>query len=218
MEKDSKITINKNTKIIVPGTSYDFTSDRRLLIPFTIGDKIGFVNQNREVVVDAKYNMYYGECYNTSDLIKVTVPYSYGFQRSGDKVAIYTKNLYGLVNYKGEVLKPEYDVILPSIGSKTLFTVQKDNNYGVLTLDGSQFIPYSKYDWIDGFDKGLARVLIRNQGSVGKALWGIINDKGEEVMHVEYDEIWSFYGKNIEFTKITKGNRSYRINLNYLNG
>jgi hypothetical protein len=218
MEQDRQITVNKDTKIIVPGTSYDFTSDRRLLIPFTIGDKIGFVNQNREVVVDAKYNMYYGECYNTSDLIKVTVPYSYGFQRSGDKVAIYTKNLYGLVNYKGEVLKPEYDVILPSIGSKTLFTVQKDNNYGVLTLDGSQFIPYSKYDWIDGFDKGLARVLIRNQGSVGKALWGIINDKGEEVMHVEYDEIWSFYGKNIEFTKITKGNRSYRINLNYLNG
>lgn len=109
-------------------------------------------------------------------------------------------------------------MILPSIGSKSLFTVQKDNKYGVLNLDGSQLIPYGKYDWIDGFDKGLARVLFRNQGSVGKALWGILNDKGEEVMHVEYDEIWSFYGKNVEFTKVTKGNRSYRINLNYLNG
>jgi hypothetical protein len=100
MEKDSKITINKNTKIIVPGTSYDFKSDHRLLIPFTQEDKIGFINQGGDVVVEAKYNMYYGECYKPSDLIRVTVPYSYGFQRSGDKVAIYTKNLQGLVNYK----------------------------------------------------------------------------------------------------------------------
>lgn len=218
MEKDSKITINKNTKIIVPGTSYDFKSDHRLLIPFTQEDKIGFINQGGDVVVEAKYNMYYGECYKPSDLIRITVPYSYGFQRSGDKVAIYTKNLQGLVNYKGEVLKPEYDVILTSIGSRPLFTVQKEYSYGVLNFDGSNLIPYGKYDWIDGFDNGLARVLIRNQGSVGKALWGIINDKGEEVMHVEYDKIWNFYGKNLEKVTIEKGNRSYRINLNYLNG
>ena len=51
MEKDSKITINKNTKIIVPGTSYDFKSDHRLLIPFTQEDKIGFINQGGDVVV-----------------------------------------------------------------------------------------------------------------------------------------------------------------------
>lgn len=99
MKQGRQITVNKDTKIIVSGTSYDFKSDKRLLIPFTEDDKIGFINQSREVVVEAKYNMYYGECYNTSDVIKVTVPYSYGFQRSGDKVAIYTKNLYGLVNY-----------------------------------------------------------------------------------------------------------------------
>lgn len=75
MEKDSKITINKNTKIIVPGTSYDFKSDHRLLIPFTQEDKIGFINQGGDVVVEAKYNMYYGECYKPSDLIRVTVPF-----------------------------------------------------------------------------------------------------------------------------------------------
>lgn len=37
-------------------------------------------------------------------------------------------------------------------------------------------------------------------------------------MHVEYDKIWNFYGKNLEKVTIEKGNRSYRINLNYLNG
>lgn len=216
MDYNNNHNLGKNGKILVPASSYDFKSDKRLLIPFTADEKIGFMNQEGHVIVEAKYNMYYGECYSKTDLIKVTVPFSYGFPRSGDKVAIYTKNLQGLVNYNGEVLKPEYDIILPSIGSKLFFTVQKDHQYAVLDFNGSILIPYGKYDLIDGFDHGLARVLINNQGESDKTLWGIINEKGEELLPLEYDEIWNFYGKNKEFTKIRKGDRSYDVNLNYL--
>ena len=36
------------------------------------------------------------------------------------------------------------------------------------------------------------------------AKWGIINEKGEEVLPVIYDEVWSFYGKNRYSTKVVK--------------
>ena len=36
------------------------------------------------------------------------------------------------------------------------------------------------------------------------AKWGIINEKGEEVLPVEYDEIWKFLGKNLSSTKVVK--------------
>ena len=36
------------------------------------------------------------------------------------------------------------------------------------------------------------------------AKWGIINEKGEEVLPVIYDNIWNFYGKNRYSTKVEK--------------
>ena len=36
------------------------------------------------------------------------------------------------------------------------------------------------------------------------AKWGIINEKGEEVLPVIYDEVWSFYGKNRYSTRVIK--------------
>lgn len=36
------------------------------------------------------------------------------------------------------------------------------------------------------------------------AKWGIINEKGEEVLPCEYDEVWNFAGKNLYSTKVVK--------------
>lgn len=122
--------------------------------------------------------------------------------------------------------------------------VIRNNNYqwGVEDLEGNVIVPYGKYEWIDGFDNGLARVrtagqisytnnieelyvgvgsgnveTITNQGEIHQrilkdrekrsetfAKWGIINRKGEEVLPVEYDEIWKFLGKNLSSTKVVK--------------
>lgn len=38
------------------------------------------------------------------------------------------------------------------------------------------------------------------------AKWGIINEKGEEVLPVEYDDVWNFFGKGRYSTKVVKDN------------
>lgn len=50
------------------------------------------------------------------------------------------------------------------------------------------------------------------------AKWGIINTQGEEVLPVEYDEVWNFYGKNISYTKVMKCGKSWDVYLDELNG
>lgn len=47
--------------------------------------------------------------------------------------------------------------------------------------------------------------------------WGIINEKGEEVVPVEYDEIWKFYGKNLESTKVVKDGVAKQVYFRDLN-
>ena len=54
-----KLEIHEYTKVLVPANRYDFNNDKRLLIPFTSGEKIGFANNNQEIVVQPKYTMYY---------------------------------------------------------------------------------------------------------------------------------------------------------------
>lgn len=209
METKPKFTINRTTKILSPANSYDFNQDSRLLIPFSEWDKIGFMNQNKDVVVKPQFDMYYGECYDKEDLIIVSKIESYGFPRQGGKVSCYQHSLYGIINYKGEIL---IDInctsIIPAIGNKTLFTVQnKKYQYGVINIYGDEIIPFGKYRWIDGFDNGIARVISYNKKC------GIINKDGEEILPIEYDNIWNFYGKNRRTTKVMKDNHIQDIEL-----
>ncbi len=196
---DKNISINEHTKILVPAIKYDFGADTRLLIPYTSGDKIGFVSSHGQIIVEPKYSMYYGECINESDYIRVSIPYTYGFPHSRDKVATYMRPLYGLINYKGEeILKTEYYHIIPSISNKEIFTVQNQKSqYAVLNVHGDIIIPFGKYNYIDGFDKGLSRA------KVGE-YWGIINESGELVLPAEYRYIWNFYGRNRLSTQVEK--------------
>ncbi len=84
---------------------------------------------------------------------------------------------------------------------------RSDYKWGVLDLQGNEIVPFSKYDWIDGFDSGLARVKIGKQCAhteCNNNKWGIINEQGEEVLKVEYDRIWNFFEKGRYSTKIIK--------------
>lgn len=199
MDKIEKLSINQYTKVLVSAEGYDFSADKRLLIPFTSWDKIGFVNRNGEIVVKPKYTMYYGECYSEEDFIRVTVTESYGFPRCGGKVSTYQRTFFGLINYKGEMLLDTvYQSIEPAIGNKALFTVCKDYKYGVINAFGEVIVPFSTYDWIGGFDRGLARVKIGRASSNlanNDNKWGLIDEQGSVVLPVEYKAVWKFYGK-----------------------
>ena len=164
MDKKEMLPIDQYTKVILPASSYNMQDDNRLLIPFTCGDKIGFANKEGEVVVKPQFTMYYGECYDESDNIRVTVDDLYGFARSGGKVSTYKRPIYGLINSKGEtIFEPSFYSLIPAIGNKNLYTFQdKDYKYAVLNIDGKEVVPFGKYSWIDGFDNGLARVKIGN--------------------------------------------------------
>lgn len=123
------------------------------------------------------------------------------------------KNVYGLLNYKGdEILKLGYYGILQSIGNKCLFTVEDEHHrYAVLDSEGNEVIPFGKYSWIDGFDHGLSRVnkscsvfVDDKKTPAGQDLWGIINEYGEEILPLEYTSIWNFYNKGRNDTRIEK--------------
>ena len=96
---------------------------------------------------------------------------------------------------------------------------RSDYKWGVIDVDGKEIVPFGKYNWIDGFDKGLARVKIGTQPSYlanNNNKWGIINEHGEEVLPIIYNAIWQFYGKNRTTTKIVKNGIEMNINLDGL--
>lgn len=223
MEKEEVLSVNQYTKILVPASSYNMPDDNRLLIPFTSGDKIGFVNKEGGIVVKPQFTMYYGDCYDESDNIRVAVDNLYGYPRSGGKVATYKRPMYGLINYKGEtIFEPSFYSLLPAIGNKKLYTVQNNNfEYAVLNIDGTVVVPFGKYSWIDGFDNGLARVKIgkvTNEQKDNGNKWGLINENGKEVLPLEYDDIWTFYGKKRVTTKVIKGNVAQNVILSEILG
>ena len=108
------------------------------------------------------------------------------------------------------VIAPEYLGMLESkCCDEKLLTVQKkDRKYGVINLEGEEIVPFGKYDWIDGFYNGFARVKI---GKVSTGMvdnenkWGVINERGEEVIPCVYPNIWNFYGKNYNSIRIQDG-------------
>lgn len=129
MEKEEILSVDQYTKFLVPASSYNMQDDNRLLIPFTSGDKIGFANKEGEVVVKPQFTMYYDDCYDENDYIRVAVDDLYGFPRCGGRVATYKRPMYGLINYKGEtIFEPSFYRLIPAIGNKNLYTVQ-DKNY-----------------------------------------------------------------------------------------
>lgn len=223
MEKEEILSVDQYTKFLVPASSYNMQDDNRLLIPFTSGDKIGFVDKEGAIVVKPQFTMYYNDCYDESDYIRVAVDDLYGFPRCGGRVATYKRPMYGLINYKGEtIFEPSFYCLIPAIGNKKLYTVQnKHFGYAVLNIDGIEVAPFGKYSWIDGFDKGLARVKIGNvtngQNENGNK-WGLIDENGKEILPLEYDNIWTFYGKKRVTTKVVKGNVAQNVVLSEILG
>lgn len=82
---------------------------------------------------------------------------------------------------------------------------RSDYKWGVVDKAGNEIVAFGKYDWIDGFEHGLARVKIGKgeRNNAGETdLWGIIDSEGNEVLQPVYDAVWRFYETNRTTTRV----------------
>ena len=101
----------------------------------------------------------------------------------------------------------EFDGILVSTYKDIITVHDRGKGYAVYDREGHEIVPFGRYDWIDGFDMGLARVKIGKHTNAildSDNKWGIIDTQGNVVLPLEYNNIWNFYGKKRRNTKVEK--------------
>ncbi len=165
-----------------------------------------------------------------------------------DQELINNANAFSKIDYIN-MLKKDYNMV--KVSGNIAVVRNNDHKWGIVSIDGNVIVPFGKYDWIDEFDSGLARVRTKGEISYSKnilgiitvdgnsitstenireyknkerqehperyAKWGIINEKGEEVLPLEYDDIWGWCGKNRYSTKVIKSGVSEDVFFHDLN-
>nr|DAJ08989.1 MAG TPA: WG containing repeat protein [Caudoviricetes sp.] len=189
-----------NVRVLVDFQDYNISQDRRLLIPFSYYQRYGLINQNGEVVVEPKYDRILDSCREDSDVIRVGITYTYGFNRATKEPSTYSKTKWGLLDSRGDVLlEPDYQGIGISTDKKLLTLHHFNGQYEVVTIDGEVIVPKGKYPWIDSFDSGFARV---NYFDGESKKYGLIDSTGKEVLPLQYSTIWNFYNRNRKWVTV----------------
>lgn len=189
-----------NVRVLVDFQDYNISQDRRLLIPFSYYQRYGLINQNGEVVVEPKYDRILDSCREDSDVIRVGITYTYGFNRATKEPSTYSKTKWGLLDSRGDVLlEPDYQGIGISTDRKLLTLHHFNGQYEVVTIDGEVIVPKGKYPWIDSFDSGFARV---NYFDGESKKYGLIDSTGKEVLPLQYSTIWNFYNRNRKWVTV----------------
>lgn len=186
--------------ILAPVGKYDLSNDTRYIVPFmTKFHKIGMLNHNGEVVIKPEYDVICNDIYSDLELLVVGQLYQYGFVKNDISVDARVRYHYGVLKANGEkLLDIKYRLVLLGINSDRITVESENRSFSVFDDNGNMVVPFKKYKKIDGFDHNLARVIGYNDQ------WGIINEKGEEVLPLDYDNIWNFYGRNRVSTKVVK--------------
>ena len=87
-----------NVRIAVNFTDYDIEKDTRLLIPFSYYQHYGMINKDGEVVVEPKFDRILDSCHKDTDVVRVGIFYTYGFNRSTKEPSTYLRTKWGLLN------------------------------------------------------------------------------------------------------------------------
>jgi hypothetical protein len=153
------------------------------LIPVVNADsKIGFVDQKCKIVAEPLY-----------DEIKGT------FSCKNSIVAVCKDKMWNVIDSEGKELLSKWtkNSIVPSKDSRMITF----NSNAILNVDNPKSLQYIKggkeLSYVGGFRYGFARVHRNN-------LWGIINEKGEEVVPAKYIEMYDFYDYPCPTTKVRK--------------
>lgn len=210
--------IDNKTRIIVSSYSHDFENDRRYLIPFINGSLIGFINKEKEIILPAKYEIVLDDFDYDFSLVRIGGYFPVTITDNNGKTHTYLHKRYGLMNASGQLILPVvYEGLnKPYYGDGNTYTARSlEKGYAVFSEDGSIVIPFGRYDYIDGFDGGFARVKKGRSGSLEHPddRWGIIDKSGNEVVPLDYIHIQPFYQKNLEFCIVEKPGLRQEFNL-----
>ena len=178
--------------------------DRFILgkIPVKINGKIGFIDEEGNVLIDCKYdeilgfgikgygnekvsfvknNNKYGLISNSTGLEITPLKYdniNNGFTSSGITICTINKKK-GILNSSGyEVISPRFDEIINFGASETSIVIENGLK-GLINIEGSIIIN-PKYQEIGNFINGNASIKYNNK-------WGIINSNGIEIIVPIYD-------------------------------
>lgn len=184
-------------KIIVPAEQYDFTRDSRILIPFVISEKVGFMNPLGEIVVEPKYIGYRGEFDTEDSLVIVAQNHLYANERKTAGPVAYCRPKYGLMNSRGEeVVEVKYfSLSAPMGGSRLYKALNMESQYGAIDELGNEVIPFGKYAYVGTFNRGRAIVKVYDFEEK-KEKWGVIDEEGHEVKPPIYDHIRNFVNQD----------------------
>ena len=206
---------NDGVKIVINTKMYEPEKDDRLLVPFICKNswrtpgKFGLLDKDGEVVLPAEYDAIFDDCYSPDDIIRVGKIFSFGYEKANGHFSPQVRYRFRAINTKGEfLLENEYDEIEISTDKRYLTVRDYENNYfrASFDIEGNMIVPFGKYQWMESFDRGLARV--SNDWK-----YGIINTNGEEVVPLEYDRIWSWYKKNYDTIILEKDGVQYEASF-----
>lgn len=210
--------IDYKTRIIASSDSHDFEHDRRYLIPFINGSLIGFINRGKEIVLPAKYEIVLDDFDYDFSLVRIGGYFPVSIIDKKGKAHTYLHKRYGLMNAAGDLILPVAfeGLAKPYYGNSNTYTARSfEKGYAVFSEDGNVVVPFGRYDYIDGFDGGFARVKKGTAGSIENEgdKWGIIDELSNEVVPVEYTHIEPFYQTNLEYCIVEKSDLRQEFNL-----
>ncbi len=202
---------NEGIKIVINAKMYKPETDNRLLIPFIdekkgFGDseKMGLLDKNGEVILPAEYDVILDDCYHPDDFIRVG---KFVYTKSSQKMRV----RYHIINASGELLLAQmYDWVCVSDDKKYIiirdYTNYTTDGYAMFDIEGKEIVPLGKYQRLEFFDRGLARVTCKKK-------WGLINTDGEEVQPLIYDKIWNFANKPYDTIILVKDGVQYEASF-----
>jgi uncharacterized protein (TIGR02145 family) len=154
------------------------------LISFKEGNKWGFKNAEKSIMISAKYD----------DVL----PFSEGI------APVMLDSKWGFINTEGIEIVVPVNYEKAGVFSEGKAMVCLNGKYGFIDLSGKELIPPVKYGFTSNFSESMA--LARYNG-----MYGFINSRGEEVIDFKYDLAWDF---NCGMAKVYQNNRFGYINKN----
>ena len=110
-----------------------------------------------------------------------------------------SKSKYGIIDNSGKIIFPvKYSQILTcdiDNSQKTYFKVNSEDKWGFIELANAKTISSEKYDGIECFKDGLAKVKLNNK-------YGYIDENGREMIPIKYDWVAMYLADGLAGVKL----------------